>query len=472
MGNDLDRRIPLLAPLDQDELWAAHARVRDAERTFQALADAQETKTDIPPDVEAALDAAHIERIRAEDSAAARWRPGIIASSLVAVLALALAPSHVLAALALMLVTLGVVVTLIVLPRRAVAQSIAEERSQLARVGATSYLGLHLRRLDDPDDDAAQRLLTEVARERTRATVAWKELVGHLEPSEADGIEAEIRGHALRFNATLRAERDATLRDDLSAAQAESARTRAALHTTVDRLQALLDDAHAAIEQATTARHALLGQLGIEPTPDLEDVLARARLGATQRQRRREQARPRADIEAERAELVTRVAELARPGWDGPPPIPPTADAVSLLCRRRDELRSRLGVDLVDDDERAQQLQTMDRRVRELERRVADDRTIPPRETMAKRLLARMARARSAGAEVGGPSGESLPVILDDPLLRVAVDRRCDLLDMLARVSERVQVIYVTEDPVVVSWARQRAGENDLLLLEPVAERA
>ena len=48
--------------------------------------------------------------------------------------------------------------------------------------------------------ESITRDLEEAARERTAALPGWKELVGRLEPSEADGLEAEIPLHAVRFN--------------------------------------------------------------------------------------------------------------------------------------------------------------------------------------------------------------------------------------------------------------------------------
>ncbi len=78
----LDRRIALLAPLDQDRLWDAHRRVKDADAH---LADAVERRSlleeDLPEELETAIDTAHIERVRAEEMVAARWRPGILGSS-------------------------------------------------------------------------------------------------------------------------------------------------------------------------------------------------------------------------------------------------------------------------------------------------------------------------------------------------------------------------------------------------------
>ena len=223
----LDRRVALLAPLDQDRLWDAHRRVAEAEARYAgALERRSDLEEELPEDLEAAIDSAHIERVRAEEVVASRWRPGILGSSVPAVTGLVLALVEASIGGLLVVIGIGVAARLIIGPRIALARASTNERRELARVGAKSYLGLHLRRLNDPaDPDAPQEMesitreLEEAARERTAALVAWKELVGRLEPSEADGLEAEIRAHAVRFNAALRTETDTRMQCDLDAAR-------------------------------------------------------------------------------------------------------------------------------------------------------------------------------------------------------------------------------------------------------------
>lgn len=76
-------------------------------------------------------------------------------------------------------------------------------------------------------------------------------------------------------------------------------------------------------------------------------------------------------------------------------------------------------------------------------------------------LLARLTAAAQAG-----PGGDPIPVVLDEVFLRVPPDRTWDLLDLVLRLAERHQVIYLTDDAFVAAWARQRALDGSITLLE------
>ena len=82
-------------------------------------------------------------------------------------------------------------------------------------------------------------------------------------------------------------------------------------------------------------------------------------------------------------------------------------------------------------------------------------------------LLARVVAARNAG-----PSGEALPVLLDEPFLRLRGESKWAMLDLVERLAEKTQMIYLTDDVDVVVWARRRSSTGVLALLEPVAEIA
>jgi hypothetical protein len=51
--------------------------------------------------------------------------------------------------------------------------------------------------------------------------------------------------------------------------------------------------------------------------------------------------------------------------------------------------------------------------------------------------------------------------------LRVPAERKWDLLDLLHRLSERHQLIYLSDDPFVAAWASQKDGDVSLLAPEP-----
>lgn len=85
--------------------------------------------------------------------------------------------------------------------------------------------------------------------------------------------------------------------------------------------------------------------------------------------------------------------------------------------------------------------------------------------------LAHALAAKLASARRLGPARESYPMILDDPFAQVDAPVKPALLTLLGRWSGSPQVILLTEDPEVVSWARAEELTGDLALIEaaPVA---
>jgi hypothetical protein len=423
LSPDLDRRVALLAPLDQDRLWEAHRRVKEADaRLAAAIARRSELEEELPDDVEAAIDSAHIDRVRAEELVASRWRPGIVGSSVPAAAGLVLALVETSLGGLLVVVGIGIAARLIVSPRIALAKASNAERRELARVGADSYLGLHLRRLADPSDpDAPHEMevitqeLEDAAREQTAALVGWKELVGRLDPSEADGLEAEIRVHAVRFNTALRTETDAKLRADLEEAEADLATRNSRLAESALDLTERADALDEEAESAAAELRARLSEQGIDPDQDHGAITVAVddlRAGASRRGRERKALRPRVEIEAEHAALTAEVAERERPGWAGAALPPPPPAGSSLLRRRRGEV--------------------------------------------VRRLASRLPSAFEAG-------GPDVPLVLDEPLAGL---EGTELTDALAEALDGGrQVVYLTEDPAVAAWARSRAAGDDLALI-------
>jgi hypothetical protein len=418
----LDRRVALLAPLDQDKLWEAHRRVKEADAHLAAAIERRsELEEDLPEDVEAAIDSAHIERVRAEEVVASRWRPGILGSSVPAAAGLVVGLAAGAIGGVLVIVGVGVAARLIVTPRIALARASNAERRELARVGADSYLGLHLRRLADPTDpdapqemEAITRALEDAAREQTAALIAWKELVGRLDPSEADGLEAEIRVHAVRFNTALRTETDEKLQGDLQDAEADltarNGRLADSAHELTERAEALDEEAETAATELITR----LTEQGIDVELDTAEIAAaveQLRAAATRRGRERSALRPRSEVEEEHAALTAELAERERPGWAGAPLPPPPPAGSSLLRRRRGE------------------------------------------------VVRRIASALPSSPEAGG---SDVPLVLDEPFTALADD---ELTDALARLDEPSrQVVYLTEDPAVAAWARTRSPDQATLI--------
>ena len=256
--------------------------------------------------------------------------------------------------------------------------------------------------------------LEDAAGERTAALVAWKELVGRLEPAEADGLETEVRTHAVRFNAALRTETDSRLQGDLDAARRDLAargdRVSASARDLAERADALDREA----EEASTALAEHLVEAGIDPALPAADIavaLGRERMDAARRRRERESLRPRAEVAEERAALVAEVAERERPGWAGSPMPPPPPAGTSLLRRRRAEVMKKL----------------------------------------------------AAGLAASVDHGPSVPLVLDEPLVGLDGDGLREWLDAI--VDRQGQTLYLTEDPAVAAWARSSTAGDRMALI-------
>ena len=86
---------------------------------------------------------------------------------------------------------------------------------------------------------------------------------------------------------------------------------------------------------------------------------------------------------------------------------------------------------------------------------------------LAHALLQRLVTLKSIGA-----GGESFPLLLDDVLAEVDPAVKPELLELLMKASSGQQVIYLTQDEDVASWARVEALTGAMAVVEPVTERA
>ena len=84
---------------------------------------------------------------------------------------------------------------------------------------------------------------------------------------------------------------------------------------------------------------------------------------------------------------------------------------------------------------------------------------------LAHVLVGRMSTLRAVG-----PNAESLPLVLDDPFTDLERSVKPSLLELLSRSGGSPQVIFLTEDEDVASWARLEALTGDLAILEPTPE--
>jgi len=89
---------------------------------------------------------------------------------------------------------------------------------------------------------------------------------------------------------------------------------------------------------------------------------------------------------------------------------------------------------------------------------VLDDETA----ALAQSLISHLGRLRTLGT-----GNESLPLILDDPFTEVAPSTKLTLMELLARTAGSPQVILLTNQDEVASWARLEALTGEVALVEP-----
>jgi len=80
---------------------------------------------------------------------------------------------------------------------------------------------------------------------------------------------------------------------------------------------------------------------------------------------------------------------------------------------------------------------------------------------LANALIARLTAVRSLA-----PSVESLPIVLDDPFIELDANVKPTLLELLGRWSGDPQIVFLTSDADVTSWARVEALTGDISIIE------
>ncbi len=496
-----------LGLLDQRALWHAADRLiassNEVQRVQVALGGLGGEEGGTAPVVIEAMEDAHRDLEAAEQAAESVRVPGVAGTGLGAAIALAGAIG------APMLIPLGLLIAgavstiTLVLPRSRVAKAAALERSALDQTGAPSYLGFHLRRVDATVDPNLRGTVDMAASEHAAALAAWVELVGpDVDVHRAKALDAEVQAYhdALR-NLGGAADEIEQLRRDL-AEHAEPAVTRArhALRTAcatyglsgeeledtdtiaarvaqeihrgrAARLQVDLEAAEAREHAAATELDQHLLQIGFD------DGELDARLGAlewavaraVEREEARASARPRPEIDAELELLEASARQLRRPEWTTVTAADAATPDIEELEERREKVLAKLAevrpeVDVV---RLADRQAAVERRVMALEaRHGGHDANGDPGAVadIQQHLLARLTKVAQAG-----PHGDAVPAVLDEVFLRVPAERKWDLLDLLYRLSERHQLIYLSDDPFVAAWARQCA-DGALTLLEPEPE--
>ena len=95
----------------------------------------------------------------------------------------------------------------------------------------------------------------------------------------------------------------------------------------------------------------------------------------------------------------------------------------------------------------------------------AANETTEPAE-LAQALIVRLTQLRHVGKR-----SEALPLLLDEPLSGVSPSTKQWLLELLGRSAGTPQVIYLTDDPDVVAWARMESMGGDLAIIEAAPQQ-
>ncbi len=497
-----------LGSVDQVTLWEAAERVTATATTIQelrvSLGGLSIAGLEDQSEVIHAIEAAHARAEAAAHTAAVAKVPalvGIVVGIAVFVLGVVLLP---------VLIPVGAVgaagsamVGLLRPTARRVRASKVEEAA-LRGVEAPSYLAFHLRRVDASIDPALRSRCDAAIAEHRSATETWEEIVGgSVEVSLALALRAEIQSYNQSLQSLgdtaeeieqLRRKLQTQTGPALKAAQAalvsnltpylmdeSSLDDLEALPSTVlqqcelgaaARSQGDLEDAQDELEEASGRLEETLLRLGFDAGPldarvgALEWAISRA----AERETARQHARPSEEIQTDLDELQAQATRLRRPEWSAVTGEDAVAPSIDVLEANREALVARLDqvapeVDLVRlSDRRA----AVERRVASLEaKHLGQDASGQPGAVpeVQKRILDHLRSAATAG-----PDGDPVPVVLDEVLLQVPADRKWDVLDVLRRAARDQQLIYLTEDAFVAAWARQRALDGTITLLELAPE--
>jgi hypothetical protein len=484
-----------LARIDQRTLWHTHRAVRDARIRLDAeqlslggMGSSAEVESIVQQ-----IDASQIRVEQASRRSRRLFLAGIAIAGIAGVAAIASAGAFPLFAAVALILTLSGLAVAFLLPNRRVRLAEQAAAEALAKVDATSYLEFQLRRLDAVlDPDAKQRLEHAVASHR-EASVRWHEVAGGISPERAEELEDEVTKYAQALSRLGGAAHEIEhLRDDVNAAtsRAENARRRlieacrpygaddpgAAMEQVrqriatgrIGRLQWDLEEAERALAALEVQAEHLCDTIGVAQSMDTGVRLAAAEdevAAAERREKARGRTRPAHEIEAELARLEQEERSLRLP--DGTSDISP-ADLVEPdvpeLLRQRDELVSLVSqarAKVPDMTQLSDRHGAVARRVAALEEGsgLSESVLVDPAD-LQERLLARLGRARHAA-----PDGGPLPAILDEPFLNVPAGHKWDLLDMVERLSEGSQIIYLTDDPYVAAWAKRRSDSGAIKLL-------
>ena len=490
-----------LARADQDAVWQTAALAIESriqlEQASLSVGGLPAEGTGQVSALAIELEGAHRVVEDAERHMEQRHRTGLILSGVSTTAALLTIMSIVWLAPVMLITAVAAALWGVAEPRVRLAQARGLEEDVLVRAGVGTYLGLHLRRIDATIDPRARDRLTMAAMEHRVAAAAWHDLAGDLDPADALALELEVRRYAGALHAlsgaadeieAVRRELEEQAEPAVSAARtalleacapfgiddptlaASMVRHQVEIGATA-RLQRELEVAERAEDASRTELVNLLNTLGFEAEdlPVAIGALDRALSAAAERNEARTSARHPEVVEGELQLLEERARQEHRPEWGTSVTADDAAepDVAQLRQRRQStaEAYATASALVPDVEHLADRRNAVERRVTVLEAAMGDSpaaAALADTGDIERYLLARLTSVRNTG-----PGRVPMPLLLDEPFLRIHGSRKRELLDLLERLSGRAQLVYLTDDPDVVLWARRAAGNGSVLLLEP-----
>jgi hypothetical protein len=491
-----------LASADQDAVWATARHVLEtaAQLDEESLALGGLETVGVNLDVATEIEMAHAAVEEAERMLAARRKQGLLATGGAGLVGVATLPIAPLVAPVALIGAAGAALWSFVGPRKHLQEVEADEQAVLKNAGVPTYLSFHMRRIDATIDPSARERLHLAALEHRMALSEWQETAGDLAPADALALEQEVRRYAATVASLGGAadEIDAVRRELAEVAEPAADKTRTALMRAcapfgVDdptiaagmvrqqaelaataHLQRQLEKAEAEEAAGRDDLENVLAQTGIDGPSMAARVAAleEAVAGARRRDQARTNGRSREEIEAELSRLEALARREHRPEWGASvePDDSEEPDVTDLQRRRAvaTQAYETAGTLVPDVEHLVDRKAAVERRVHVLESSEGGEFDSGSSgvdiEDIRRQLIARLTEARKGGGD------EGLPVVLDEALVRVRGDNKWDLLDLLDRVADKTQIVYLTDDHDVVLWARRRSGGGTLMLLEPVNE--
>lgn len=491
-----------LARAEQHRLWAVAARAIETGRRLEEeslRAGGLATEEDDKPALVQEIESAHEAVEQAQEVLEKRKGMGVAAVGGAAALgAMALPFAPFVAPLALA-GSAAAAYWAVLAPRQQLAEAQDWETDALIRAGVPTYLSFHLRRMEAMQDPSLRASLDRASREHRKAMHEWRLLAGDISPGQAVQLQDEVRRYAASVDALVEVGDDVTetrkrLVDEIEPAVErareallEACRPFGIEHPTlaadivrqlaevgrVARLQATLEEAEREEEDARRVVEEPLAQME-GAGPDLVTRIAQFEeraMRAEQRVRYRSAGRALRELDREIERLEALVRSEWRPEFGSSFTVADARDPdPEALQSRRDmtAMAYHTAIRLVPDVARlADRCAALERRVGVLEGEFGEAGMPSVRKVaeIERELQHRLTKLRHCGR-----SGEPLPLLMDECFLHLRPDVKWAMLDLVDRMSGHAQVVYLSNDPDVATWARRRATTGTIAFLDPLKQ--